>query len=323
MLTKNDLVSVIIPAYNHSQYIQEAIQSVIGQTYKNIELIVIDDGSKDDTWTKINEMKNVCEERFVRVVFETQQNKGTCLTLNKLLQLAEGEYIQLLASDDKFSPESTQILHKFLSQHSDYALAVGKNEFIDEKGIICYWDHNRNNVYDKETAKYKSFTDIQNQFVNLESEDFGSYEMLLKANHIPNGYLIRKSIFDKIGYFRPEAPLEDYWLMLQIAKYAKMKYIDATTFYYRWHGANTANQIEKMLKLTNVTLSYEIESVRSSDNKQIKNILEKYLLSMQKRKILFKIPFIMQLYKRKLETKKELVLKLFNYEFTLYSKLKD
>lgn len=323
MPTNNDLVSVIIPAYNHSQYVQEAIQSVIDQTYKNIELIVVDDGSKDDTWTKINAMKNVCEERFVRVVFETQQNKGTCLTLNKLLQLAEGEYVQLLASDDKFSSESTQILHKFLSEHPDYALAVGRNEFIDEKGVICYWDQNRNNVYDKEIAKYKSFTDIQNQLVKLDSKDFGTYEMLLKGNHIPNGYLIRKSIFDKIGYFTPEAPLEDYWMMLQIAKYAKMKYIDTTTFYYRWHGANTASQIEKMLKLTSTTLNFEIERVRSSDNKQIKDILEKHLLALQKSKTFFKIPFIMQLYKRKLEAKRELVLKLFNHEFVLRSKLKD
>lgn len=323
MPTSNDLVSVIIPAYNHSQYVQEAIQSVIDQTYKNIELIVIDDGSKDDTWTKINEMKSVCEERFVRVVLETQANKGTCLTLNKLLQLANGEYIHFLASDDKFSADSTQILYKFLSKHPDYALAVGKNEFIDEKGIICYWDQNRNNVYDKEIAKYKSFTDIQNQLVKLESESFGSYEMLLKGNHIPNGYLIRKNIFNKIGYFTSEAPLEDYWMMLQIAKYAKMKYIDVTTFYYRWHGANTANQIEKMLKLTNATLDYEIELVRSSDNKQIKDILEKYLLSLQRRKIFFKIPFIMQLYRRKLEARRELVLELFNHEFVFQSKLKD
>lgn len=75
--SKEALVSVIIPAYNHEQFIQETIGSIIAQTYENIELIVIDDGSKDSTWNKINELKETCEERFTRVHFETQENEGT------------------------------------------------------------------------------------------------------------------------------------------------------------------------------------------------------------------------------------------------------
>ncbi len=91
----NPLVSVIIPAYNHENYVQECINSIIEQTYKNIELIIVDDGSKDSTWNKIQEMKAVCEKRFVRVHFETKENEGTCKTLNKLLSLAKGEFIYL------------------------------------------------------------------------------------------------------------------------------------------------------------------------------------------------------------------------------------
>ena len=62
----NPLVSVIIPAYNHEKYIKKAIESIINQTYENIELIIVDDGSDDFTWNKIQEMKPLCEKRFRR-----------------------------------------------------------------------------------------------------------------------------------------------------------------------------------------------------------------------------------------------------------------
>ena len=61
-----ELVSVVIPAYNHEKYIQTTIESVIAQTYKNIELLILDDGSSDNTWNKIQEMREKCERRFVR-----------------------------------------------------------------------------------------------------------------------------------------------------------------------------------------------------------------------------------------------------------------
>lgn len=315
----NSLVSVIVPAYNHGKYVQEAIQSVIDQTYPNIELIVVDDGSKDDTWIKINAMREACEQRFARVVFETKENQGTCLTLNRLLELAKGEYIQLLASDDKLSTNSTEILYNFLAQHPDYALAVGKNEIFDDNSVVCYWDENRNKVYTLAEAKYKDFTEFLSQKIDFNSAEFGSYEKLLKGNHIPNGYLVRKSIFDKIGYFTPAAPLEDYWLVLQIAKHAKMKYIDQTTFYYRWHGANTMTQNERIREFGKKTKQYEITLVQNSNDPVAKQIVANYLRARE-HKVIFKIPALLELYKTRTDDHKQLILKLFSKEFTLNAK---
>ena len=85
----NPLVSVIIPAYNHEKYIQETIKSIINQTYYHIELIIINDGSKDTTWKKIQEMELECKNRFVTVYFATQENAGTCVTLNKLTAISK------------------------------------------------------------------------------------------------------------------------------------------------------------------------------------------------------------------------------------------
>lgn len=74
------LVSVVIPCYNHESFVQDSIQSVIDQPYQNIELIIIDDGSKDGSVEKIQEMIPACQERFVRFEFQYRPNKGLSAT---------------------------------------------------------------------------------------------------------------------------------------------------------------------------------------------------------------------------------------------------
>ncbi len=265
------LVSVIIPAYNHENYVQNTINSIIDQTYKNIELIVIDDGSKDSTWQKIQEMKDKCDERFSYVHFETKQNEGTCKTLNKLLSLANGEYIYLIASDDMAKPKAIELEVEFLEKNPDYALAVGNNEIIDSNDVVCYFDKKQNLIYDKKKALFHTYVAfLQNRKTfRFISSDFGTYKTLYSNNYIPNGYLIRKSIFDKIGYFTPEAPLEDWWLMLQISKYAKMKYIDEVLFLYRWHQTNTMKNSDKMCNVTEKTWQYEETILQNIDEKEV------------------------------------------------------
>ena len=87
---------------------QETIKSVIDQTYQNIELIIIDDGSKDNTWQKIQELKDICQKRFTRFVAQTQQNQGVTITLNKAVPLCKGKYISIIASDDLFMPQAIE-----------------------------------------------------------------------------------------------------------------------------------------------------------------------------------------------------------------------
>lgn len=309
----NDLISVIIPAYNHEKYVRETIQSIVNQTYQNLELIIVDDGSKDSTWQKIQGMKQVCESRFSRVIFDTQENQGSCKTLNKLISLAQGEYIYITASDDVAKSNAIEKEYNFLSKHSDYALCVGDNEFIDDNSNICYWDKKQNNVYNKSQAKHLTFGKCLqkvNKFSFL-SDKFGRYDKLYFINHIPNGYLIRKSIFEKIGKFTPEAPLEDYWLMLQISKYSKMKYIDEILFSYRWHSNNTAKKIEKMDFMTKKTQIYEDKLLETLDFNTVlpivKQVYEKGVCYKKKG-----IPFLFEILKCKKKQEKIKIIKLFN-----------
>ncbi len=314
------LVSVLIPAYNHENYIQETIESIINQTYPNIELIILDDGSKDKTWEKITELKQKCENRFVKIHFETKQNEGTCITLNKLLKLSSGEFVYIIASDDLTKPQAIEKEVKFLQDNPDYALAVGDNEYVDSMGKQIFRTQKAftSNI---KNAKYKTVKEFLSSKLKIDflSDDFGSYKTLYKENYIPNGYLIRKNIFETIGNFTKNAPLEDFWLMLQISKYKKMKYIDEILFSYRIHDTNTIGNSTRMRELTTKTRNYE------------QKLLEKYLTNHKNDELLkiynegicyyqTGIPNILMLYKYQKINTRTLKVEIFNK--TIYSKNK-
>lgn len=314
------LVSVLIPAYNHENYIQETIESIINQTYPNIELIILDDGSKDKTWEKITELKPKCENRFVKIHFETKQNEGTCVTLNKLLKLSSGEFVYIIASDDLAKPQAIEKEVKFLQNNPDYALAIGDNEYVDSMGKQIFRTQKAftSNI---KNAKYKTVKEFLSSKLKIDflSDDFGSYKTLYKENYIPNGYLIRKNIFETIGNFTKNAPLEDFWLMLQISKYKKMKYIDEILFSYRIHDTNTIGNSTRMRELTTQTRNYE------------QKLLEKYLTNHKNDELLkiynegicyyqTGIPNILMLYKYQKINTRTLKVEIFNK--TIYSKNK-
>ena len=281
------LVSVCIPAYNHEKYIEDCLESVIAQDYKNIELLIIDDGSSDNTKQKILDMMPKLKARFVRVFFDSQTNMGTCRTGNRLYKNARGKYIYHIASDDMTKPKAISTFVSFLEANPEYALVVGDNEIIDGDGRRAYWDEKRNNVYDKKFMVYKTFGDFlkkTNSDIDFNSDMFGTYSTLFNRNYIPNGYLVRRSISDKIGPLTPEAPLEDWWFMMQISKYAKMKYIDKILFSYRWHGSNTISNAAKIQAMSDKTAAFEWQQLAKSDfSKMFPDVLYIYRRERRRR----------------------------------------
>ena len=240
-MTTNDLVSVIIPAYNHERYIEECIRSIIAQTYRNIELIVIDDGSKDGTFAKMQELKPECEKRFVRVVMETQENQGRRVTDNRMIDAAQGKYLYLIASDDMAKPQAIERLHGFLAENPDYVLAVGDNEIVNGNSERIYWGKDRKVVPENE-ALYKTFGDeLHLNEPDNKHPDFGNYADLLRGNYVPNGYLYSRQAIIDAGKMDVKIMLEDWYMHLQMVKQGKYKYIPEILFSYRWHESNTVS----------------------------------------------------------------------------------
>ncbi|MBR1604567.1 MAG: glycosyltransferase family 2 protein [Alphaproteobacteria bacterium] len=306
------LISILMPAYNHERFVQEAIRSIINQTYQNLELIIIDDGSTDSTWAKIQEMKADCEKRFVRADFSTQENQGICETENKLISKTQGEYIYMIASDDIAKPQAIETLHKSLSEKK-YVLAVGNEDFIDSNsekiGIDEKFQHQS-----LVNAKYKTFCDYYSgeAGINYKSKNFGCYASFLKRNYIPNGLLILSSALKQFKY-NAEAPLEDWYMHMQLSKIGRYKFVDEVLFSYRLHRNNTIEDKQYLWKMSQKTIEYE-ERLSLSNPK-----LRKLFIQATISKIYLNLGFI-QIYKRKFFGKKSYCLNLFGKEFILKEK---
>ena len=247
--TFQPLVSVLIPAFNHGRYVAEAVRSVIAQDWRRIELVVVDDGSRDDTWEVLESLRADCEARFERTVMLRQENRGTCATLGRLFAEARGDFIGLLASDDMYRPAAVSTLLPLLLADPAVGLAVGRNDLMDDAGRTCYWDAQRNTVYDQEKAVYRTLNEqmASEHGVSGTHPGFGTYAELLRSNHIANGALIRRSCLEAIEPCSAETPLEDWWIMLQLSKVTRMVSADAPTFRYRWHTTNTVKNADRML----------------------------------------------------------------------------
>ncbi|MBE6443119.1 MAG: glycosyltransferase family 2 protein [Alphaproteobacteria bacterium] len=315
----NPLVSVIIPAYNHENYAQDTIKSIIAQTYQNIELIIIDDGSKDSTWTKINELKTECEKRFSRICFKTKANGGTCETLNMLLDLAKGKFIYLIASDDLAKPQAIEKEIAFLENNPQYVLAVGDNELINAQSNPIGWNEKQTSC-SLASAKYKTFGEFlkeNNQDVNFYSDEFGQYKTFVTKNYVPNGYLVKTNAIKSIGGFTKEAPLEDWYLMLQLSKIGKFKYLDEVLFSYRWHDTNTVKNKKRMNEISFKTMMYEQKLVSRQGNEHWQDI---YLRQISQIKTKFKIGNIIEYYTQRNLQWKKYILSIFGRKFVVRKK---
>lgn len=130
-------VCVIMPAYNAGRFIEEAIRSVMGQTYRNWELLVIDDGSKDDT---VEVVRRLCEEDDRITLLCNPENMGVARTRNRGLELCSGRYAALLDSDDVWHPEKLE-KQLMLAENTGAQLLYTSYAIMDEQGLPARGDY--------------------------------------------------------------------------------------------------------------------------------------------------------------------------------------
>ncbi|MHB8544093.1 MAG: glycosyltransferase [Leptospirales bacterium] len=212
------LISVIMPCYNHEKYVEQSILSVIGQPYKNVELIAIDDGSKDQT-PEI--LKGLAQKHgFYHELQET--NKGVCHTINKAIGLARGRYIKFLASDDFLHDQS---LGEFVNRMEN-----------DAKIDVCFGDLIQ---VDKEGNQVRFLkSGLQSRFQSkfpVNSVVDISPDMAIQVSPIIGpSFLIKKSVLDEFGPFDENQIVEDWDLFLFLVCHSKnISYIPAVAGFYR------------------------------------------------------------------------------------------
>lgn len=205
------LVTVIIPSYNHAQYIRTAINSVLAQTYQNIELIVIDDGSRDCSHDVIREF---ADHPKVMIILNSD-NRGQSAVVNQALAASRGSYISLLPSDDWFLPEKT-------------ALQVAKMEVSGSDVGVVY----------AAGARFFEGTGLTSTVDLPVHTGWIARELIERGNFIyPVTPLYRRDVFDKV---RPSEKFkaEGEAIHLRIALQYRYEYVDAVVAVMRDHSYN-------------------------------------------------------------------------------------
>jgi glycosyltransferase involved in cell wall biosynthesis len=215
-----NLVSVVISCYNHEDYLGEAIESVLAQTYPHFEVIVIDDGSTDGSW-------NVARS-FSQVHCIKQENSGTpAATRNRGLQESRGEYVVFLDGDDRLLPNALEIGVRYLQACPDCAFAAGRCHAINNE---------------------------QRCLTTLPSiNESDHYRALLIKNYIltPGSVIFRRAVVDELRGFNPSFEIkgsDDYDMYLRVAARWPVCYHEDMVLEYREHESNLSKNPEQMLK---------------------------------------------------------------------------
>lgn len=207
------VVSVIMPCYNHEGYVEHAVKSVIDQTYPNVELIVVNDGSTDNS---LGILENLLKSYKFTLV--NQENMGVCKALNRgISEFAHGEYFALLASDDFWH------LDKLRQQVAQLQLHV-ESEFCFSQAIKF------SNDCDLNSGKVFPRKCISGHVLN---------EVFIHQ-HVPAGtMLFSRQLYERLGGFDETLKEEDWDFVIRCAAVTPFVSVNAPLLYYRSHQGNT------------------------------------------------------------------------------------
>lgn len=125
-------VSIVVPCYNGEKYIVRFLESILGQTYDNLLLILVNDGSNDHTEEIVLEYKDKLNKGGKELIYLKQENQGQAAALNTGLKMIKGEYLLWMDSDDEISENFIETRVQFLESHKEYAFCYGNVEFIKD-----------------------------------------------------------------------------------------------------------------------------------------------------------------------------------------------
>jgi glycosyltransferase involved in cell wall biosynthesis len=228
------LISVIMPVFNCEKYIDQALTSIVNQSYANLEILICDDASNDRTLEILYSFKDARVK-----IFKNETNKGVVFTKNFLFKKARGEYFAMQDGDDY--------------SHLD-RLRLQLNEFLQDPSLSAC------------TTNVFRISNLGK--VSLYKENKSSYITLKNCYPLPcmpASLVIKREVFESVGglhpYFSGLLAEDLYWIALIVERF-KFKYINAPLYYYRFNDSSITNTFDRRDKLVVVDLICELIAQR-------------------------------------------------------------
>jgi len=236
-MDQQPLITVYITNYNYGKFIQQAVESVLNQTYKNIEIIIVDDGSTDNSKEIIEQYSNL---RFIEIVY--QHRKGLNVSNNIALRMSRGEFIVRLDADDYFDKNALKILiNEF--DHDEVGMVFGDWYNVDTDGNVLSIEKRH---------------DFENDVKLFDQPAHGACTMF------------RTRILKKLqGYDEAFDRQDGYEIWFKFIEHYKVKNINVPIFYYRKHGSNLTNKEKALLN----TRSSILEKIANKKNNNQASVL--------------------------------------------------
>lgn len=256
----NNLVSVIVPIYNSEKYLEECLNSIINQTYKNLEIILINDGSLD----KSMEICNLYKEKDNRVIVFDQVNKGVSFTRNFGISISKGDYIIFVDSDDYIELNMIEKMFSVITNEKVDVVRCANDIMKNKKRIIN--EKNPDNLCNKKIMK-NNFYNIYDSLFSISGKKINCYSPLL---------MIKKEICpkfdDKIGF------MEDVLFYVELLKNSNSFYfINDELYHYRYNDISSSKNIDNVEKniLDLILVSDKLkENIDKNDSQKLFELID-------------------------------------------------
>jgi glycosyltransferase involved in cell wall biosynthesis len=226
------LISVIIPVYNREDYIERALDSILEESYPNKNIVLIDDGSTDNTHSVITGWIERNKDK-ISVTYRSRSNLGFVKTLNELIDLASGSHIVFFGSDDVLKNDGIQKRYDYLHSHPDKLMVLGDCQLIDGQDKVLH---------------QSAFVSIGKVNKALLKTDEGTRKFMILNGYTPGATLMAdKRIYSILGKYDERFGTEDWVYYIRAVAKNMLGFMDETVAAYRVHE-NNACYSSKIIK---------------------------------------------------------------------------
>ncbi len=227
------LISVLVPAYNHESYVEFTLNSVLKDDYPNKELIIINDGSTDETVTVIEKWIQGHRDKL-NITFKSRDNKGVTKTLNDLIDLSNGEFILFIHSDDYLLADGISKRYEYLQNHPEKLAVFSDCVVVNKEGVKIY-NSGLSDLYFADKSKYSNPQRLKKEIITNWS--------------VPGGTIMVKKEAYKQFKYNEDFIIEDLDYYLYFASKKLIGFLDEKVSAYRVHGENTCMKDENWIRV--------------------------------------------------------------------------